>query len=108
MVWVNIHISLGLAFPQGKKGKCIYLTKKAYTVVRIGGNFEGHISFEHAIPSAKVLSPVSIHKVRHLWTIELQNRDLDRKKVKAIFLVAHHEPREWQMENMNADNEENI
>ena len=34
------------------------LSKKTYTAVQIRGNFEAYISFAHATPSAKVISPV--------------------------------------------------
>ena len=72
---------------QKEKNEHAYiLSKKTYTAVRIGGNFKAYISFGHAIPSAKVLSPVSPPKVHHLWTIELQKQRNKHKWRKGNFV----------------------
>ena len=62
------------------------LCQKKQSAGQIGGNFEGYISFGHAIPSAKVLSPISTRKVI-FEPLNCKTIELNTNEVKEILLV---------------------
>ena len=86
--WLSKYLNITWnCIPSRKQNEHAYtLSKKTYTAVRIGGNFEACISFGHAIPSAKVLSPISTQKVI-FEPLNCKNIELNTNEGKEILLV---------------------